>query len=91
MTAVRLLPLGVAAFPIAPIVQNMMQTGVQPKKIFIVSLMLMFVATILFPFADTRDRYWPLLFIGMTIGTVAAMSNYIASRLVCSLFSLISY
>jgi nitrate/nitrite transporter NarK len=52
----------------------------QAKKIFLVLHVMMFIATILLPFADTRDRYWPLIFIAFVIGTMSAMGIYIGAR-----------
>jgi nitrate/nitrite transporter NarK len=79
MTAVRFLPIGIVAAIVPSIIQNIIHR-VQAKKILVVSQIVMFIGTILLPFADTRDRYWPLMFIAFILGSSSAMAMYITSR-----------
>jgi nitrate/nitrite transporter NarK len=71
--------MGISAAFMPAIIQNIVHR-VQPKKILIVAETAMLIASLLLPFADTRDRYWDLLFIAFIIGSCGAMSVYITSR-----------
>jgi predicted MFS family arabinose efflux permease len=80
-TAVRFLPIGIPAGFAAPMVSKLLQKT--PSK-FIATGGLVFciVGTVLFPFADQRDRYWSLLFPAMVLGTIGAQTLYVTARCV---------
>jgi hypothetical protein len=77
--AIRFLPVGVIAGLVAPFV-SVLAGKIPAKRIALPSLFLMFVATLLLPFADQRARYWSLVFPAFVIGSGATMGLYIVTR-----------
>ena len=75
LTAIRFLPTGTFSAPIG------MFGGSFPKYInirysILIGMGLELVATILLPFADTRERYWSLMFPAFIIGTIGTMTVF---------------
>ena len=79
-TAVHILPMGIGGFVIAQV------TGRLPKyfahkHIILLGRVLSIVATILQPFGDSPDTYWPFVFPAFLLGTIGVMIVYANSSI----------
>ncbi|EJC99629.1 MFS general substrate transporter [Fomitiporia mediterranea MF3/22] len=68
ITAVHFLPVGLVTFPIMGIAQRLQQR-LPLKWVILIGQFLALVGTILLPFANSKSRYWPLVFPGFLIGS----------------------
>lgn len=80
MTAVRFLPLGIFAFVVAMFATSLPKYA-HPRWIILIGLILVWIATILLPFADRKSRYWSLNFPSFTLGTMGAMAVYASANI----------
>ncbi|KAG8750828.1 hypothetical protein FRC14_000185 [Serendipita sp. 396] len=71
-TAVHFLPMGIGAWLISNFTGRL-PSYFSHRVILISGLLLSIVATILLPFADSPDMYWPIVFPAFTLGTVGMM------------------
>jgi MFS family permease len=71
-TAVHFLPMGIGAWLISNFTGRL-PTWFAHKYILLVALFLTVVATVLLPFSDAPDRYWPFAFPAFLLGTVGMM------------------
>jgi hypothetical protein len=85
--AVRFLPLGTAGGLVATVGAKLAEK-VPSKWVALAAEVLLIMGTIFFPFADQSDRYWPVIFPGMLLGTMGAMILYVTCRFVPLLLSL---
>ncbi len=53
---------------------------ISPKWLILFGNTLAFIGTILFPFTGREDRYWPLVFPGLVIGSAGMMITYVHSK-----------
>ncbi|KAJ8073191.1 hypothetical protein PM082_020060 [Marasmius tenuissimus] len=68
IVALRFLPLGLLGFPVTAIA-NMMQQKLPLKWVILAGQVIGIVGTVLLPFADSPDHYWPFAFPGFALGT----------------------
>ncbi|KAK1217857.1 hypothetical protein PQX77_019477 [Marasmius sp. AFHP31] len=63
-----ILPLGLLGFPVTAIA-NVMQQKLPLKWVILAGQVIGIVGTVLLPFADSPDHYWPFAFPGFALGT----------------------
>ncbi|KAJ8073164.1 hypothetical protein PM082_020040 [Marasmius tenuissimus] len=66
--ALRFLPLGLLGFPVTA-VANAMQQNLPLKWVILTGQVIGIVGTVLLPFADAPNHYWPFAFPGFALGT----------------------
>ena len=74
-TAVHLLPTSISGFLVAQIC-GYLPTYFAPKRIILFGIAITIVATILLPFGDSPDTYWPFSFPAFILGTVGQIIVY---------------
>lgn len=62
------LPLGLIGFPVTGLT-SVLQQKFSLKWVIIGGYVLAIIGTILLPFANTKERYWPLVLPGMLLGS----------------------
>lgn len=72
--------MGVAAFLTS--FSGPLARRIDPKWLILTGNILMIVATILFALADTMDKYWSHVFVGLVVGSCGAMLLYTHSKYV---------
>lgn len=80
MTAVRFLPIGIVAFPVA-MITPVLPKYVHPRWIILSGLVLTFIGTMLYPFADRQSRYWGYNFPAFLIGSTGCMTVYSSTNI----------
>ena len=73
------LPLGIIA-GIVSVFASSFTKYVSAKRLIVGGLALVTVATVLLPFADTPERYWPFIFPAFLVGSLAAMTVYSTTK-----------
>jgi len=77
--AIHLLPPGVVALLMS--FTGSLANRISPKWLILFGNTLAFIGTILFPFTGKEDRYWPLVFPGLVIGSAGMMITYVHSNI----------
>ncbi|KAF8645737.1 hypothetical protein AX16_007605 [Volvariella volvacea WC 439] len=72
ISALHFLPIGLFVFPVMGVVGAFQQKA-KVNLLLLVALVLMFIGTILLPFADRPSRYWPIVFPAFCIGTAGTI------------------
>ncbi|KAF8330309.1 major facilitator superfamily domain-containing protein [Cantharellus anzutake] len=75
LTAIRFLPTGTFSAPIG-VLGGMFPKYIDIRYSILIGMGMELVATILLPFADTRERYWSLMFPAFIIGTIGTMTVF---------------
>ncbi|TFK61364.1 MFS general substrate transporter [Pluteus cervinus] len=75
ISGLHFLPIGLFVFPTMGIVGGFQQK-VKPNLLLLGALILMFIGTILLPFADRPSRYFPLVFPAFCIGTAGTIITF---------------
>ncbi|KAJ6478639.1 MFS general substrate transporter [Mycena vitilis] len=78
-TAVYLVPIGVVSF--ATCFSGRLTKWIHPKWLILSGQLLALVSAVMFVFADTRDKYWPLVFPAFCIGSTGAMASFVHTNL----------
>ncbi|KAJ7174348.1 major facilitator superfamily domain-containing protein [Mycena filopes] len=74
-TAVHFLPIGLGIFPVLPLAAGL-QSKLRLKWVILIGFFLIILGTLLLPFANSEDRYWPFSFPGFLLGTAGAALIY---------------
>ncbi|KAJ7165802.1 major facilitator superfamily domain-containing protein [Mycena filopes] len=74
-TAVHFLPIGLGIFPVLPLAAGL-QSKLRLKRVILIGFFLIIVGTLLLPFANSANHYWPFAFPGFLLGTAGAALIY---------------
>ncbi|CCM02246.1 uncharacterized protein FIBRA_04327 [Fibroporia radiculosa] len=75
ITALHFLPIALGIFPAVPVAATL-QSKMRLKWVLLIGFVLITAGTILLPFANSKEHYWPLAFPGFLIGTAGAAMLY---------------
>ncbi|KAF7358099.1 MFS general substrate transporter [Mycena venus] len=79
-TAMHFLPIGLGMFPIIPLAAGL-QSKLRLKWVILIGFVLICTGTVLLPFADSSENYWPFAFPGFLLGTAGASLIYTTTNI----------
>jgi len=74
-TAVHFLPIGLGLFP-GLALSGVLQSKISLKWVIFIGFLLICVGSLLLPFADSPERFWPFAFPGFLLATAGAAQIY---------------
>lgn len=80
-TSVHFIPLGLLSFITSFFAPSLLRLA-PARWVLLCSVSLIAISTILLPFGDRPDRYWPLVFPSFCIGTVGATITFSCANIV---------
>ncbi|KAJ7661576.1 major facilitator superfamily domain-containing protein [Mycena polygramma] len=78
--AVHFLPIGLGMFPVLPLAAGL-QSRIRLKWVIFIGFVLVSIGTVLLPFANSPDHYWPFAFPGFLLGTAGATLIYTTTNI----------
>ncbi|EGO18976.1 hypothetical protein SERLADRAFT_358714 [Serpula lacrymans var. lacrymans S7.9] len=79
-TAVHFLPIGLGIFPVLPLSAGL-QSKLPLKWVILLGHLLLLAGTLLLPFANSKERYWPFVLPGFLLGTAGAALIYTTTNI----------
>ncbi|OCH86704.1 MFS general substrate transporter [Obba rivulosa] len=79
-TGVHFLPIGLGIFPVLPLAAGL-QSKLRLKWVIVIGFALQLIGTILLPFGNSKERYWPFIFPGFLLGTAGSALIYATTNI----------